>query len=148
MVLNEKDIKILDILKTNAKLTTSQISKKTAIPITTVHNRIKKLEKLGIIKGYTVKIDYEKLGKPILTYILITVTYTSPNGKKISQQDIAKNIKKLKGVEEVNITAAGTDLILKARFADIKDMNDFVIDKLRKIEGVDKTQTIVVMSTV
>ena len=148
MKLSEKDLKILDLLRGNAKLTTSQISKKTAIPITTVHNRIKKLEKLGIIKGYTVEVDYDKLGKPILTYIMVTVKYTLPSGKKLHQQDIAKNIKKLKGVDEVHITAAGTDLIVKVRFADMKEMNEFVIDKLRTIDGVEGTKTIVVMSSV
>ena len=48
--MDEKDEKILKLLKENSKLTTQQISKKTLIPITTIHNRIKKLEKEGIIK--------------------------------------------------------------------------------------------------
>ena len=60
MNINEKDRKILDVLKKNAKLTTSQISKKTNIPITTVHNRIKKLEQQEIIKGYTIVLNQEK----------------------------------------------------------------------------------------
>ena len=42
---DDKDRKILDLLENNSKLTTNQLSKKTAIPITTIHNRIKKLEK-------------------------------------------------------------------------------------------------------
>ena len=51
--MDKKDKTILELLNENSKLTTSQISKKTIIPITTVHNRIKKLEKEGIITGYT-----------------------------------------------------------------------------------------------
>jgi len=53
--LDDKDWQILEILKDNAKLTSHKISKKTAIPITTVHNRIKKLEMNGIIKKYAPK---------------------------------------------------------------------------------------------
>jgi len=148
MELDEKDMKILDILKSNAKLTTHKISKKLAIPITTVHNRIKKLEKLGIIKKYTVELDYKKLDMGLLAYITVTVTYTAPSGKRLHQEDIAKHIKKLRGVEEVDIVAGITDILVKVRLKDIDELNDFVIRKLREIEGVDKTQTLVVMSSV
>ena len=65
MELDQKDKKILQILKENANLTTSQIAKKTAIPITTVHNRIKKLNKEKVIKNYTLNLDFEKIGKPL-----------------------------------------------------------------------------------
>ena len=58
--MDEKDEQILQILLINSKLSTHQISKKTGIPITTVHNRIKKLTKKGIIKGYTIVIDHKK----------------------------------------------------------------------------------------
>ncbi len=148
MKLDEKDMRILDVLRQNAKLTTHKISKKLAMPITTVHNRIKKLEKIGIIKRYTVELDYKKLKRGLLVYIGVTVTYTSPSGKKLHQEDIAKKIKKLKGVEEVDIMAGGTDILVKIRLKDIDELNDFVIKKLREIDGVDKTQTMVVMSSV
>ena len=48
-ILDDKDKKIIEILKENSRLSTQQISKKTLIPITTVHHRIKKLEKEKII---------------------------------------------------------------------------------------------------
>jgi len=57
------------------------------------------------------KVDYDKLGKPILTYIMVTVKYTLPSGKKLHQQDIAKNIKKLKG--EINVTVLNTHIIIE-----------------------------------
>ncbi|MBW2963913.1 Lrp/AsnC family transcriptional regulator, partial [Candidatus Woesearchaeota archaeon] len=74
-MLDKKDLRILDELKADAKLTTGQIAKKLNIPVTTVHNRIKKLEKLGVVEGYTAKVDYKKLGKPITAYIMMTVMY-------------------------------------------------------------------------
>ena len=82
-MLDNKDLKILEVLKVNSRLSTQKIAKKTLIPITTVHNRMKKLEKEGIIKGYTVILDYKKLGKPILSFILISVVYSSFNKKFI-----------------------------------------------------------------
>lgn len=145
MDLDKKDLKIIDILKEDSKQTTNQISKRFNIPITTVHNRIKKLEKLGIIKSYTVNLDYKKLDKGILSYILVSVIYTLPSGRKVSQEQVAKEIKNI-GAEEVSIVTGGTDLIIKVRAKDIDELNDFVIKKLRNIDGVDKTQTLIVLN--
>ena len=67
--MDKKDAKILKVLKENAKLSTQQISKKTLIPITTVHHRIKKMEKEGVINGYTTIVDNKKIGKNIAAYV-------------------------------------------------------------------------------
>ncbi|MFH1636903.1 MAG: Lrp/AsnC family transcriptional regulator [Candidatus Woesearchaeota archaeon] len=144
----DKDKRILEILKQNSKLTTSQISKKTNIPITTVHNRIKKMEKSGLIISYSVVLDYKKAGRPIAAYILVNIVYALPSGKKIQQEDVAKSIKKLGNVEEVSIIAGGADILVKVRVKDVEELNDFVVKKLRSIDGVDKTQTMIILSSV
>lgn len=148
MNFDEKDLLILDILKNTAKLTTSQISKKTRIPITTIHNRVKKLESLGVIKGYTVVLDYKKLNQPILAYVLVAVSYNLPSGKKVDQEILARQIKNFAEVEEVNITAGETDIIIKVRLQDVESLNNFVIRKLRSLDGVDKTRTMIVLNSV
>jgi DNA-binding Lrp family transcriptional regulator len=146
MTLDKKDLLILELLKADAKLTTGQLSKKLAMPVTTVHNRIKKLEKLGIVQGYSVLVDYKKLGKPISAYILISVMYLLPGGKKIQQDELALRLKKFDEVEEVNIVAGVTDILIKVRVATVDELNDFIIKKLRSVDGVDKTQTMLVLS--
>jgi len=145
--MDSKDEKVLEMLEKNSKLTTSQIAKKTGIPITTIHNRIKKLEKLGIIKNYSVNLDYKKLNLPITSFISVNTKYTLLSGETLKQEDIAKEIRILKGVEEVNIMTGGTDILLKVRVKDIDGLNEFVIKKLRSIKGVDKTQTMIVLSS-
>jgi len=146
MEIDEKDLRILDELKENSKRTTSRIGKKTGLPITTVHNRIKRMERQGIIKKYTIELDYPKLGKTITAYIMIHVIYMLPNGLKISQEDVAKDIKAMSGVERVEILAGGMDILVKLHVNDVEELNEFVIKKLRKIDGVDKTQTLVVLN--
>jgi len=146
MDLDEKDLQVLEELKQNAKRTTSQISKRINLPITTVHNRIKKLEKLGIIKRYTVELDYKKLEKPVAAYVMVTVIYMLPSGVKVRQEDVAKEIKGLAGVESVELLTGATDILVKVRVKDVEELNEFIIKQLRKIEGVDKAQTSVVLS--
>ncbi len=148
MIIDEKDLRVLEELKQNSKRTTQQLAKKLNIPITTIHNRIKKMEKQGLIKGYTVMLDHKKLDKPILSYILVTAVSMLPTGKKILQEDVAQSIKKLPVVEEVSIMTGGTDILIKARLKDVDELNDFLIKKLRRIDGVDKTQTMIVLSSV
>ncbi len=72
-ILDDKDKKILEILKIHGDYTTRQIAKKTLIPPTTINNRIKKLKKEGIIKNFSINVDYEQVDKGLLVYVLIHV---------------------------------------------------------------------------
>ena len=146
--MDRKDEKILELLRENSKLTTHQISKKTLIPITTVHNRIKKLEKEGIIKKYTLELDNKKLGKTIAAYVHITVDYRLLKELKMSQQELAKKIKQVESVEEAAMVTGGTDIVIKVRAGDIDELDEFVTKKLRNIGGIEKTQTMVILNEV
>jgi Lrp/AsnC family transcriptional regulator for asnA, asnC and gidA len=69
--LDDRDFEILEALRENAKLSVFQLSKKTGIPPTTIHNRIKKLRQNGVITNYTIKFDREKLGQGFCALIFI-----------------------------------------------------------------------------
>jgi Lrp/AsnC family transcriptional regulator for asnA, asnC and gidA len=71
-----------------------------------------------------------------------------PSGIKVMQEDVAKEIKALPGVESVELLTGGTDILAKVRVKDVDELNNFIIRQLRKIEGVDKTQTMVVLSKI
>jgi len=93
---------------------------------------------------YTVELDYKKLERPIMAYIGITINY-NVEGKKIRQADVAKKIKEIEGVMEVTILTGGLDIIMKVLAKDIGNLNDIVTEKLRNIDGVDKTQTMITL---
>ncbi len=144
--MDEKDEKILKLLRENSKLTSQQISKKTLVPITTVHNRIKNLEKNGIIKRYTLEVDSRKIGKAIAAYILVTVDYKLLQQLKISQYELTKKLKYCPEVEEAAMITGASDIIIKARVKDMEELNEFVTVELRNIKGVEKTQTAVILN--
>ena len=143
-----KDQKIIEVLKNNSRASTNEIWQKTGIPQTTVHNRMKRLKDQGIIESFTIKLNKKKIGRGLLAYILCTVSYRTTKGEKISQVDVAKRVKALDEVEEVSIVTGEIDLIVKVAMKDVDALNDFVIKKLRDIEGVEKTVTSVVLSEV
>ena len=68
-MIDKKDAMVLKFLKDDAKLSIKDISKKTLLPITTIHNRIKKLKKEKVIKRFTIDLDYDKLDGGFLVYI-------------------------------------------------------------------------------
>ena len=146
-MIDEKDLKIISLLKENAKLSMQQIAKKTLIPITTVHNRIKKLEKSGIIKGYTINLDDKKL-QSISAFILVTVDYKFLKEKNISQYDLARKLKSNELVEQTSMITGESDVILKVRVKNIADLSEFVTNYLRNVQGIERTQTLVILNEI
>ena len=144
--LDEKDFQLLTLLKENSRLTTSKLHKKLEMPQTTIHNRIKKLRELGVIKRFTIDVDRKKVGRGLVSFILCTVSYRTATGQKTNQHEIARQIKVLPEVEDVSIVTGEIDLIVKVSLKDVDELNDFVISKLRDIEGIERTITSVVLS--
>ncbi len=147
MKLDDKDREIINELISNSRQTVGKLSKKLGMPPTTIHNRIKKLEKEKLILNYTVNLDYKKMGRPIMAFIGIDINY-NVEGKKIKQVEVAEKIKALTGIQEVTILAGGMDIVAKVLAPDIDELNTIVTEKLRNIDGVDKTQTMIVLKQV
>ncbi len=143
--LDSKDKKILDILKYNADYSTRQIAKKTLLPITTVHNRIQKLKREGVIKRFTVELDYSKLGQNFVAYILVSASLPLLKQKKKTQYNLAKEIRKFEFVERVDIVGGGTDIIARVRVSGVEEFDKILLGKLQLIEGIDKTQSLIVI---
>jgi Lrp/AsnC family transcriptional regulator for asnA, asnC and gidA len=146
--LDEKDTEILSLLRENARLTTNEMSKELGIPQTTIHNRIKRMKETGVIKRFTVDLDRKKIGRGLVAYVLCTVSYHASRREKINQYKVAKLIKALPQVEEVSIVTGEIDIIVKVALRDVDELNDFVIYKLRNVEGIEKTVTSVVLAEV
>ncbi|HLD87381.1 MAG TPA: Lrp/AsnC family transcriptional regulator, partial [Candidatus Nanoarchaeia archaeon] len=117
------------------------------LPISTIHNRIRKMEVSGAVKGYTIVLDDKKTGM-IMAYLLVTVNYHPPDGTIINQHELAKKIKQIPCVTEVSMTTGSCDIIVKVQSKNMEELNDFVTNQLRSFKGVDKTQTLVVLNSI
>lgn len=143
--LDDKDWKILEVLQEHAEYTTRQIAKKTLLPATTIHNRIRKLRQEGIIRKFTVKLDWNKVGKGFAAYVLISVNLPLLKQKKKSQYDLAKELRGFSAIERVDIVSGGTDLVAIVRVKDVEEFDKFLLGKLQLVEGIDKTQSMMVI---
>ena len=144
IMIDEKDQKILEELKKNSRNSTKNIAKNIAIPRVTVHDRIQKMQENGIIKRFSVNIDYKKIGFP--TEVFIFISFQS--NVDVSQRELAKKISKLAGVTEVHIISGEYDLLLKVRGSSLEEIGKLVVDKLRALKGVGRTLTFACFETV
>ena len=140
-IIDKNDMKILEILKEDSSLSTHKISKKTLIPVTTVNNRIKKLESNGIIKKYTIEIDKSKLGFNLLAYIFINLSNTELKASGMKVDDLIKMIRKNPFIESVEHVTGNIDIVLKMQVKGIEELNDYVVNTLSNLKGVEKTNT-------
>ncbi len=142
---DEKDLKILDLLKQQADLTTRQIAKKTLLPSTTINNRIRKLKKEKVIRNFTINPDYKAIGKGFVAYILISASLQQMKQKHKTQYDIVNELRKFDFIERADIVSGGTDIVAIVRVKDVEEFDKILLNKIQLIEGVDKTQSLIVI---
>ncbi|MAG61037.1 hypothetical protein CL619_04580 [archaeon] len=143
--LDKKDKEILFVLKHHAEYSMRKIAKETRLPITTVHNRVLKMQKLGVIQKYTIIPDYKLLDKSFVVYILITADLKYLKKKRKSQYDLAKKLKKFDFMERVDIVSGGTDLVAIVRVKDVEEFDKVLLQKIQVIDGIAKTQSMIVI---
>ena len=141
--MDEKDYRILAALAQNSRQSLRNVAKTSDVSLTTAHHRIEKLEKEGVIKKYTIEPDYNKLGLPMTSFILVNVDDVVLKQKNIDQHDLSKQLLKFAQVEEVAVLTGEYDLMIRARFPSVIELDEFLIKKLRGHPGVLRTQTII-----
>ncbi len=142
--MDDKDSRILDYLLENGRDKTSKISRELDIPRVTVHERIQGMVERGIIRKFAAIPDYEAIGKKMTAFIFVGFNATH----KVLQRDLAKKIASLREVVEVHIITGEWDLLVKVRGNTLKEVGDLVLDRLRELEGIEKTETMAVFQTV
>jgi Lrp/AsnC family leucine-responsive transcriptional regulator len=146
MNIDETDKKILHELTLDSSRNIDKLSKFLRIPRSTVHNRIKKLEKEGIIKGYKALVDYEKIGLGLTTFMMISLT------EKAAIQDVLRKLANDPKIEEIHTVTGRSDILLKSRFKNPKEIATFTFNPeetgIRTSSGVARTETAVVLHTI
>ena len=144
MKIDEKDKELLSVLQEKGRATLKELSRLTGMRETTIFARIKRLEKGGIIKEYRAILDPKILGKNATAFILIK--YDPSFG--FSQREVAEKISKLPEIQEVHIIAGDWDMIAKVREKDIESLGKIVLDRIREIEGVKETVSLIVFESI
>lgn len=138
------DNKILDFLQENAKLTAKEMAAKLALTPTPVYERIKKLEKAGVIKKYVAILDAEKVNKSIVIFLNIVIK----NHHKDSRSKLVESLKQLKHITELYFTSGAYDIMAKVRFATIAEYKTFLLDELSAFDNIADIDSQIVLEEV
>lgn len=138
--MDKLDIAILRLLNRNARRSFRDIALELEVSLSTVSNRVRKLEDDGIILGYAPIIAPEKVGYDLFAVIGVRIAH----GRLLEvQKKIAKD-SRVYGVYDVT---GDWDCMLTARFRNRKEMNDF-IKNMTAMENVERTYTQLVLNVV
>ena len=140
MELNETDKKILQGLLDDARFSSRQIAKNVGVSVGTVLSRIKKMEGEGLIKGYSVILNHEKLGYELTVVTEITVS----KGRLVEMEKEVAKIPNVCGVYDVT---GLTDAIIIAKFRNREELGQFT-KRLLALPYLERTNTHVVLATV
>lgn len=140
MELNDTDKKILKNLLEDARFSSRQIAKNVGVSVGTVLSRIKKMEDVGLIKGYSVILDHEKLGYELTVVTEITVS----KGRLVEMEN---QIAKLPGVCGVYDVTGLTDAVIIGKFKSREDLGRFT-KSILALPYIERTNTHVVLTTV
>ena len=139
-LLDELDTRILRRLNENARQSFRDIARALRVSISTVSNRVKRLEGEGVVLGYAPILDEKKLGYDLLAVIGIRIS----KGKLLEvQRKIARDDK----VVEVYDVTGEYDSMIIARFRNTRELDAF-IKRLVAMENVERTYTQVVLNVV
>jgi len=138
-MLDDRDLAILRALQGDARATFAEIGEGVGLAASTVHERVRKLERAGVIRGYRADVDAEALG--LFVTSLVSVMPLDPR----QPDDLPDRVRELPEVEACHSVAGDENYILKVRTRTTSDLEDF-LRRLREKAGV-QTRTTVVLST-
>ena len=133
-LIDKLDLDILKILSKDSKTTFQEIAKKLMVSNTTIHVRVKRMQKLRIIKNFTISIDYYKLGFNYACYIGVYLDKASQYENVLSQ------LIKIDNITGLDFTTENLVCFCKIRAIDSNDARN-VISRIHKINGVNRTET-------
>lgn len=137
--MEDLDRRILALLAEDGRMSFTDLGKATGLSTSAVHQRVKRLEGRGVIKGYSAKIDYDELDLPLTAFI--SIRPIDP-----SQPDDSPD--QLRGIPEIEScwsVAGDESYILKTRVATPVDLED-LLARIRSVANVS-TRTTIVLST-
>lgn len=138
--LDKLDYKILRELQRDCRIL-QEIADNVGAPVSTIHYRVKRLEKDGVIKGYSARLNANKLD---LNFLCVIHVYAK-HGPTF--EDLGNQISEIRGVSNVYWAYGEVDFFVLARARDREEYNN-IVRRIMNIDGVDKTSTHVIARVV
>ena len=139
MKITPSDLQLLSVLRENARASTAEIARRLDLSRTTVQSRIERLERNGVIAGYTVRVHDALERSQIRAHIMITVLPKQ-------MPAVVKALQTMPEIRELHSLSGAYDLVAIGAVPTVDEM-DALTDRIGAIEGVERTTSSIVLST-
>jgi Lrp/AsnC family transcriptional regulator, leucine-responsive regulatory protein len=140
--LDKTDLHIIRILQTNSKITNLQLSKKIGLSPAPTLERVRKLEKTGVIRSYHAHIDATLLGLNVQTFVLVSLDW-----KKGSAMDrFLDRIREIPEIVECHIITGEADCLLRVITSDLQAYEHLLTQTLSGLEEIERVKSLIALS--
>jgi len=129
------DLALLRALASDARQSQRALARTIEMSAPAVADRLARLERSGVIRGYRVDIDWAALGHPVVVYVAVTA------GPGMDLSEIIKAISALPEAEAMSVVTGGLDLLVRLRVRDHAHLRELLLTEIFKINGVQRTET-------
>ena len=139
--MDQTDLNLLTHLQRNAKLSYAELGRRVGLVVSTVNERLKKLQARGVIRAYAAVVNPKALGLDICAFVQVLMTEPDMESVFVSQmQDLPE-------VQECHCITGEFSYLLKVRVRDTAHLEAFLREKIKSLAGVARTQTMIALST-
>jgi Lrp/AsnC family transcriptional regulator for asnA, asnC and gidA len=135
--IDKLDREILGILIRDAKIPYTDIAKKLIVSPGTIHVRMKRMERLGIVKGATLIIDPAKIGYDMTAFIGVYLV------KGSAYSEVIKEVDKIPEIVEAHYTTGEYSIFAKIVCRNTEHLRQVINEKMQTVPGVSRTETII-----
>lgn len=135
------DLDIIRHLSLNSKISYTDLASKILVSPSTIHVRVKRMEELGIIKNFTIRIDYEKLGFSFTSFLGIFLDQAKSIDMVIDQ------LKEIPQITVIDFTTGQFSIFCKIRAFDSSSARK-VLKRIHSINGISRTETFISMEEI
>lgn len=135
------DRKILMLLQENAKISQADIAKAVGLTAPSVNERVRKLERGGVIRGYAALLDERRVGHDIAAFVEVFIEHPK------FEMEFIRSVQPLDEVLECHHITGEYSFLLKVRVTDMAAFRRLLIEKLNTVPGVRQTRTLMVLAT-
>jgi Lrp/AsnC family transcriptional regulator, leucine-responsive regulatory protein len=142
--LDRKDRLLLQLLQENSRISSAELARHLNLSAPGLQKRLKRLEERGFIAGYVTLVNREALGLDLLCFTQVTLMHQHPEW--VGQ--FCERVRDLPEVLECHHLTGEFDYLLKVVVPNPQQLEQFLAEKIRKLPGVDKVRTSIVLSEV
>lgn len=142
--LDDNDKLILNFLQEDGKLTAKHLADKIGLTQTPVYERIRKLERIGVIDKYVALVNPESVSRELIVFMNLTL---KDHGVGQRERFLDK-VSDLSEVVELYHTSGVNDFMAKVRVADVREYKDFLVEKMGKIDNVKDVVSHIVLDEI